>query len=253
MSHRLFVGTDEGDIHVYDTALVFDPLRAGDASGDPMAIQPSYSLGSVGAPIAGLFVPPSGNELIVTTADDEVLILDASSGEVLGRVTLPGVSDVVEAGSGDQVIADPVRDRRRPGRRSLLAEMLGGDAAEIEARLAERAGRVIVAPAPSASERTTLDEAIADGRLAGRDRRVGAARRRDRRRRRDVPLVARRLGRVGDRDRGRDGRCIRDRPRGPDASTSRPATQVAVVELPDEGPRARTSTPRSTRRARSRT
>ena len=167
VSHRLFVGTDDGEIHVFDTSLAFDTLRTGDAPGDPMALQPTYSLGSVGAPITGLFVPPSGNELIVTTAGDEVQVLDSSSGEVLGRVTLPGVSDVVEAGSADQVIADPAAIADVPAAASLLAEVVGGDAAEIEARLAEASGPVIVAPAPSASERTTLDEAIADGRLAG--------------------------------------------------------------------------------------
>ena len=54
-----------------------------------------------------------------------------------------------------------------PAAASLLAEMLGSDAAEIESRLAAASGPVIVGPAPSASERTALDEAIADGRLSG--------------------------------------------------------------------------------------
>ena len=48
VSHRLFVGTDDGEIHVFDTSLVFDTLRTGDAEGDSMALQPTYGLGSVG-------------------------------------------------------------------------------------------------------------------------------------------------------------------------------------------------------------
>ena len=65
------------------------------------------------------------------------------------------------------MIADPSAIADVPAAASLLAEVVGGDAAEIEGRLAEASGPVIVAPAPSASERTSLDEAIADGRLAG--------------------------------------------------------------------------------------
>ena len=46
----LYAGTDDGGIHAYDTALL-DEIRAGAAVSDTAPILPTYSLGSVAAPI----------------------------------------------------------------------------------------------------------------------------------------------------------------------------------------------------------
>ena len=163
--HRLYIGTDEGRVLVLDTSLQVDALRI--SSADPRSLDPPFSLAALGSRVTGLLVPSAGDELIVTTAVDELFALDASSGEVYGRVVLTGLLDVEPAGSANQVVADPALLPDLAVAAPLLAELLGGEAAEIESRLTSGAASVILGPAPTGSARTTLDEAIADGRLAG--------------------------------------------------------------------------------------
>lgn len=164
-THTLFVGTDTGSVVAFDTAFQFDVLRT-DGSGAGSVDSP-VNVGTVGGPITGMLVPSSGGELIVTTAADELVALDSTTGQVLGRIVLPGLQDIAQAGSANQVIAEPAFVSDAFAAATLLAELLGGEAAEIESRLTSGAESVILGAAPTASARTTLDEAIADGRLAG--------------------------------------------------------------------------------------
>ncbi|MBM4408541.1 MAG: phospholipid carrier-dependent glycosyltransferase, partial [Chloroflexi bacterium] len=163
--HRLFIGTDEGRVLVVDTSLQVDALRI--SSDDAPLVDTPISLATVGAPVAGLLAPSSGDDLIITTASNELIAIDASSGEIYGRVVLPGLLAVEPAGSANQVTADPALLADAAAAAAQLAELLGGEAAEFESRLTSGAASVIIGPAPTGSARTALDEAIADGRLAG--------------------------------------------------------------------------------------
>ena len=163
-THRLFVGTETGQILLIDTSVELDPLRTG---ADPMALDPPFALADVGVPVTELLFPPTGDALVVATAADQLISIDASSGEELGRTDLPGLRGMVQAGTSNHLLAEPALIEDVPAAVSRLAGILGQDAAELEARLGGGQERVILGPAPTASARTDLDQAIADGELPG--------------------------------------------------------------------------------------
>jgi len=167
--HRLLVGTDDGSLSVIETTEL-DALRL---AASPPALLEAARIGGASAPITLLRVTDDGTFALAGTADDEVVSLDAYTGEERGRTRVAGLADVAPAGSTDAVVVGLEGTGQTLDAGLLateLATILDLDPAALEARLvdAAAAGRpeVVVAPAPSGEPRSDLDAAIADGRLA---------------------------------------------------------------------------------------
>jgi hypothetical protein len=164
-SHRLFIGTDGGQIFSVDTSAGLDPLRSRPAA--PTAGPPTEPFGTAGAPIRELLVPPDGAEVLAATAGDDIVSFDGGTGAELARLHVNGLRDLVAAGSAQQVVAQPALLPDRSAAASLLATILGKPADQIRADLAADTDTVLLGPPPTASARTTFDQATTDGRLPG--------------------------------------------------------------------------------------
>ena len=160
---QLFVGTTAGELFTYQ-------LRAMDAARalETTDLLPEpQAFGEVGAEITRLFATSDGATLIAATADDRLVTLDAATAEVIGTITIEGVRDLGPGGTGPAVtvgsgeIVDPEAAAR------TLAELIGGRAAEYEDRLASPEDVVVLGPIDTLDERTAIQNAIDDGRLAG--------------------------------------------------------------------------------------
>jgi hypothetical protein len=163
VGYRLFIGTDSGDILVFDTTGldgVSDVEHAG-------LVGPPTAFGHVDRGVSKLYASDDGRTLLVATKDGHLVTLDADSAETLGDVPLPGIKAFAPGGTGPVVAttAGPVEDPAAAA--AVLADLLGGDAATYEARLKSTEGSTIVAGIGGADQKTNIDAAIADGRLAG--------------------------------------------------------------------------------------
>jgi hypothetical protein len=163
VGYRLFIGTDSGDILVFDTTGL-----DGIASPEMAAlIAPPSAFGHVDRGISKLYASDDGRTLFVATKDGHLVTLDSDSAETLGDVALAGIRAFAPGGTGPVVAttAGPVADPAAAA--AVLADLLGGDAATYEARLKSTAGNTIVAGIGGADQKANIDAAIADGRLAG--------------------------------------------------------------------------------------
>ncbi len=160
--HRLFATSADGRVFELDT-IALDTLRTG---GDARVIDPPAAFGSFEAPIRRLFSTSDG-AFLLAIGDDDVVSMDATSGQVLGSVTLKGASDIAPAGSTEGLVAtaDNLTDPRAEAR--ILAEITGGDQQELEQRLTSGEGRIVISGTVDAAARPMIESAIADGRLAG--------------------------------------------------------------------------------------
>jgi hypothetical protein len=164
-SHRLFIGTTSGEILSVDTAAGLDPLRAHPAS--PTTGPPAEAFASVGAAVRDLLMPAAGSELIAALATDDIVSLDSGAGTQVAKTHLAGFRQLIEAGRSQQVVAQPTLLPDRKAAASLLAQLLGKPQADIEARLNASAATVLLGAPPTASARTTFDQAITTGTLTG--------------------------------------------------------------------------------------
>ncbi|HET7701792.1 MAG TPA: phospholipid carrier-dependent glycosyltransferase [Candidatus Limnocylindrales bacterium] len=160
---RLFVGSSDGSIWTID-GLSLDVARA-DGSG--ALVGEPEAFGQVDGAIRRLFVTDDGSAVLAITDDDQVRTLDAADARVIGTVQLDEPSDIAPAGTAPALIGGvgAVEDPAGAGR--LIASLIGGDAADYEARLAGDAERVVVAPIIGSDQRTKVQAAIDDGRLSG--------------------------------------------------------------------------------------
>ncbi len=161
--HHLFIGTESGQILVMDTNATFDQLRTG---GSAANFDAPAALAIVAAPVTTMLAASGGQELMVATAA-EVVAVNASSGAIDGRTSLAGVTEFVDAGSNQEVVAQPGQILDPVAVARKLIEFLGGGASELEGKLRTSADQVLLGPAPTASARTGLDQAISDGLLTG--------------------------------------------------------------------------------------
>ncbi len=160
--HRLFIGTDGGDILVLDTAEL-DAQRAG--RGEASSPVP---FGKVGAAVRRLHVTDDGTGLLAATAADDAIVIDPLTGTERARHHLPGIAAMADAGSTPALIAHPADIPDPAAAATVLAELLGGQASDYERRLGGDQADVFVAAVPASGEkRTSLDLAISDSRLAG--------------------------------------------------------------------------------------
>ncbi len=164
-AHRLYIGNDAGEIVSVDTSAGLDPLRA--HPGNPATGPPTEPFATVGGPLRQLMVPHDASEVVAATMADDVASLDGATGAELARTHVAGLRQILEAGTTQQVVAQPALLSDPPAAAALLAELLGKTEAEIETDLRATTGTVLLGPPPTASARTTLDQATADGRLPG--------------------------------------------------------------------------------------
>ena len=157
---ELIVGFDDGRLATVDLTLI--GLDGVDAGVEPIA------LGSVDHPVTHLFVTDDGTT-VIAASESRLTAVDATTGEVQGTIELPGIAGLADGGSGPSIVGDPGAIEDPAAVASALAEVIGGDAADYEARLADAApGTSVVLGVPGDdASRTSIDEAIADGRLAG--------------------------------------------------------------------------------------
>ena len=159
---RLVVGYADGRIGTVDLAAI-------GAEGSGPAGAP-VELAALDHPVTHLLVTDDG-ATILAASDDELTAIDAVDGTPVGSVALPGIADLSDAGTGPALTTTPDAIDGPAALASTLADLLGGDAADYEARLAGASpdATVILGSPGSGDTRKAVEAAIADGRLAGVD------------------------------------------------------------------------------------
>jgi hypothetical protein len=161
VGEQLVTGADDGSI----TTLGLIALGLGPAD----EIVAPVPLTTLDHPIEQLLVSDDGTTLIAASSDT-VTVVGAADGRVIASTPLDGVSDLAPGGSGSSLMVDPTAIEDPAAFVATLVELLGGDATEYEAALAQPTGEdglVTVAPPGTGETRTKVQEAIDDGRLAG--------------------------------------------------------------------------------------
>ncbi len=157
---QLVVGFEDGGLATVDLAAI--GLGGTDDGVDPVRFA------SVDHPVAHLLVA-DGGATILAASDAVLTAVDPLEGSILGSSELPGIADLSEAGSGPALTTTPADVDDRGTLAATLVELIGGEAADYEARLAEAApdDTVVLGSPGSGDTRKAVDAAIADGRLAG--------------------------------------------------------------------------------------
>ena len=114
-----------------------------------------------------MYASDDGRSLLVATADDRLITLDADSAEQVGSIDLAGVAAFAPGGTGSVLATLPGSVEDPAAAAAHLSDLLGGDAATYERRLSATEGGTIVAGIGGADQRANIDAAIADGTLAG--------------------------------------------------------------------------------------
>ncbi len=155
---RLVLGADDGTISMLDLATL-----GTDGAGEA---EPAFLL-SVDYPIRHLLVTDDGT--IVAASDLDVTAIDGSTGEILGSAEFEGISGLANGGTGPVLQGDPAAIADPVAVASVLVDLIGGDSLDYESRITAAApGTEVLFGSPGSGEvRTSVEEAIADGRLPG--------------------------------------------------------------------------------------
>ena len=155
---QLLAGFDDGSVATLGLASVGpDAAAAG--------VTPTH-LGQVGTAVDLLYVTKDGTTVMVGSGD-HLEALDLVTGTSAGRLDLPGLADLADGGNGSTLVANTDELQDTAAEAALLAELLGGDAADYEANLASIDETVILGNAGTSETRAKVETAIADGRLPG--------------------------------------------------------------------------------------
>ena len=154
---RLILGADDGTISTIDLTAI------GAEGSDATPVR----LATVSHPVDHLLVADDGT--IVAASDLDVTTIDGSSGDILGRAEFEGISALAPGGSGPVLQGDPSAIDDPAAVAETLASLIGGDALDYESRItrAEPGASVLFGGPGSGETRTSVDDAIADGRLPG--------------------------------------------------------------------------------------
>ena len=160
-AEQLVIGFEDGRIATVDLAIIgLDGVASG--------VEP-IPLATLDHPVTHLFASDDGLT-IIAASDDRLSVVDTATGDITGTLDLPGIAGLATAGSGPALVATPDAIDEPAAVASVLAEILETDAAEYEVPLADAAPGTTVnlgSPGDDDATRTEIDEAIADGRLAG--------------------------------------------------------------------------------------
>ncbi len=168
---RLVVGFEDGSL----ATVGLDDIGRGGATG------PAFTaLTSVEHPIRHVLVTDDGATVIaasdatVTAVDllaatDPEATGDPPGAVILGSAELPDIADLANAGTGPALLATPGEIDQPAAVASTLAELIDGDPADYQARIAETPpdDTVVLGSPGSGETRTAVEAAIADGRLPG--------------------------------------------------------------------------------------
>ncbi len=159
VAHRVLVGTTDGAILRGPTAIA-DP-----GSSDGIGLGRSES--PLGAPIEALHATADGLNVLAVLAGDVVVSLEAETLAEIGRLTVPGVAQLADGGTGPAIVARPAEVVDPAAEAGLLAPLMARSEGELEGRLSAAAETVLLGPVPAGDTRAELDAAIAEGNLAG--------------------------------------------------------------------------------------
>ncbi len=167
-THQAYVGTAAGTILVLDTTVPATELRsATGAALDALAPVPFSEPAGAGAkPVERLWTVGTGDYVMAGLPGGTLVTFDAATAAELSRTVLPGRADVVDAGQVDALVATPADVPDAAAAAAEVARLLGGDVAAYRGLLARDASQVVVTTDLGA-DRAPLEQAIADGKLAG--------------------------------------------------------------------------------------
>ena len=160
-AEQLLIGFDDGRIATVDLAII--GLDGVDSGVEPIP------LATVDHAVTHLLASEDGLA-IIAASDDRLSVVDPATGDVTGTLDLAGIADLATAGSGPALVATPDSIDEPTAVAAVLAGILEADAAEFETLLADAdPGTTVILGSPGDDDatRTEIDEAIADGRLAG--------------------------------------------------------------------------------------
>ncbi len=153
---QLFAATEAGELYTLDLA----QLDIGGAE----SVEP-FQVADLGVPVDRLAVAEDGTT-VLATAGDRLLVVDSVTGEVTLDTERPGLVEAADVGSGSAVVASPASIDDPAAVAGRLAELLGGDATELEAQLASGEERVTIGGLGN-GEQTDVEDAIDAGELPG--------------------------------------------------------------------------------------
>ena len=159
-TNQLYAGFDDGTIATVDLTLI--GLDVVDAGIEPIPLI------TLDHPIVHLLLTEYW-ATILAASDERLTAIDLETAAVLGTVDLPGIADLSLAGSGASLIASSGAIADPAALAATLVELIGGDAIDYETRLADASpdASVVLGSPGDAATRTKVEDAIADGRLAG--------------------------------------------------------------------------------------
>ncbi len=160
IGRQLILGYDDGRIATLDATAL--GAVAVDLGPTPDVLT------TLDHPVRHLLMTTDGTS-VVAASSDRLSVVDLLSGTVTGTVALPGIADLAPAGSGSALVATIADVPDPSAAASVLADILGGEAASYRAKLTSpSAGATVVLGSPGSGDvRTALDKAIADGKLPG--------------------------------------------------------------------------------------
>ena len=154
---RLILGADDGTVSTLDVTQV----------GLDGAAPAPVRLATVPYPVKHLLVTDDGT--IVAASDLDLTTIDGTSGDILGRAEFDEISDLAPGGTGSVLQGDPAAMEDPSAVAETVASLIGGDPQDYESRISRAApGASVLFGSPGSGDtRTSVEDAIADGRLPG--------------------------------------------------------------------------------------
>ena len=154
---RLILGADDGTVSTLDATDI----------GVEGAVPTPVRLATVPHQVAHLLVTDDGT--IVAASDLDVTTIDGTSGDILGRAEFDDISDLAPGGTGPVLQGDPGAMEDPTAVAETVASLIGGDPQDYESRIARAApGASVLFGSPGSGDtRTSVEDAIAEGRLPG--------------------------------------------------------------------------------------
>jgi len=161
--HQVIIGTVDGRL----LGMSLNDLDEARASGTTDAFEP-LPLANLDGPVMRLEAFENGARVAAVLDRDRVVVLDDVNGSIVGRGTVPGIRDLTPAGRGPALVASPDELEDRAATLGSLADILGVEVADLDAKVeAAASSDVVLAGAIDEDLRTELETAIESDALVG--------------------------------------------------------------------------------------